>query len=248
VGLDLGSHQIILIVAGALAGGLVNGLTGFGTGITAMGFWLYAISPTVAASLSVICSSVSQLQTLHLIWGKIRWRRVLTFVVPGIFGVPIGTLLLPHIDPALFRIGIGLFLVGYSSYVLSRRGQMKSDWGGGAADGAVGFGGGILGGIAGLSGVFPIIWTDIRGWIKEERRAVIQSFNIAILSLAVAFHAASGLLTRQVLLQAAIALPGTILGAQTGGFIYRRLADQSYQRVILVLLMISGLTLIWTSR
>ena len=248
MGLDLGLGQIILVIAGALAGGVVNGLTGFGTGITAMGFWLYAVPPTVAASLSIICSSVSQLQTLHLIWGTIRWRRVLIFVVPGLFGVPLGTYLLPHIDPSLFKITVGLFLIAYSSYVLLRRGRIKSDWGGGAADGVVGFGGGILGGIAGLSGVFPIIWTDVRGWIKEERRAVVQSFNIAILWLALASHAASGLLTRQVLLQAAIALPGTIIGARTGAFIYRRLADHSYQRVILVLLLISGLTLIWTSR
>lgn len=131
--------------------------------------------------------------------------------------------------------------------MLLRRGQIKSDWGGGAADGIIGFGGGILGGIAGLSGVFPIIWTDIRGWIKEERRAVMQSFNFAILWLAFASHAASGLLTRQVLLQAAIALPGTIVGAHAGAFVYRRLADHSYQRVILVLLLVSGAILIWTS-
>ncbi len=165
-----------------------------------MGFWLYAIPPTVAASLSIICSSISQLQTLHLIWRTIRWRRVLIFVVPGLLGVPVGTYVLPHINPTLFRIGVGVFLVGYSCYVLLRRGQIKSDWGGSTADGVIGFGGGILGGIAGLSGVFPIIWTDIRGWIKEERRSVVQSFNIAILWLALASHAASGLLTRQVLL------------------------------------------------
>jgi uncharacterized protein len=246
VGFDLGLTQVVLVLAGALAGGVVNGLTGFGTGITAMGFWLYAMPPTVAASLSIICSCVSQLQTVHLIWRTIRWRRVLIFVVPGLLGVPVGTYILPHINPMLFRIGIGIFLIGYSSYVLLRRGQMKSDWGGRGADGAIGFGGGILGGIAGLSGVFPIIWTDIRGWIKDERRAVVQSFNIAILWLAFASHAASGLLTRQVLLQAAIALPGTIVGAHTGAF-YRRLADHSYQRIILVLLLISGATLIWTS-
>jgi uncharacterized membrane protein YfcA len=95
VGLDLGWGQVILVIAGALAGGVVNGLTGFGTGITAMGFWLYAIPPTVAASLSVICSCVSQLQTVHLIWGKVRWRRVLIFVVPGLLGVPAGTYILP---------------------------------------------------------------------------------------------------------------------------------------------------------
>jgi uncharacterized membrane protein YfcA len=244
----MGYEQIVLVLAGAFAGGIVNGLTGFGTALTAMGLWLYTIPPTVAASLAIICSSVSQLQTLHLIWRTVRWRRVLTFVLPGVLGVPIGTFLLPHIDPRLFKMGVGIFLVAYSSYVLARKVHLNSDWGGSAANGVIGFGGGVLGGIAGLSGVFPIVWTDVRGWTKEERRSVVQSFNIAILWLALASHAISGLLTQQVLIQAAVALPGTIGGAWIGAFIYRRLADHGYQRVVMMLLLISGGVLIWASR
>ncbi len=244
----LGTLQIILILVGAITGGLVNGLTGFGTALTALGIWLFALPPTVAATLVIICSVASQLQTLPMIWRTILWKRVVIFAAPGLLGVPIGTLLLPHIDPRFFKIGVGVFLVGYSSYVLLRRGQIKTAWGGRLADGVVGFFGGILGGLAGLSGALPVVWTDIRGWTKDQRRGVVQMFNIAILWLAFASHAASGLLTRQVLLLAAIALPGTIVGAHAGGFIYRRLADHSYQRVIMALLMISGLALIWSGR
>jgi uncharacterized protein len=244
----VGMEQIAFVFAGALAGGIVNGLTGFGTALTAMGLWLYAIPPAVAASLAIVCSCISQLQTLHLIWRDIRWRRLLIFVLPGVIGVPIGTLILPHIEPRFFKLGIGTFLVVYSSYVLARRVHVKSDWGGSAADGAIGFGGGVLGGIAGLSGVLPIVWTDIRGWTKADRRAVVQGFNIAILWLAFASHAASGLLTRQVLLQAALALPGTIGGAWLGAYFYRRLGDHGYQRVVMVLLFISGVGLVWTGR
>lgn len=233
--------------AGALAGGIVNGLTGFGTALTVLGIWLYAIPTTVAATLVILCSVASQLQTLPMIWRTILWRRVLIFVVPGILGVPIGTFLLPHIDPRLFRIGVGGFLVVYSGYVLARRAAIKSAWGGGAADGVVGFAGGILGGIAGLSGVLPAVWTDVRGWTKEQRRAVVQTFNIAILSFALVSHAISGLFTRQVAVTAVAALPGTIGGAWLGAFIYRRLADRSYQRIIMILLLLSGIVLIWTS-
>ena len=77
--------------AGALAGGIVNGLTGFGTALTVLGIWLYAIPTTVAATLVILCSVASQLQTLPMIWRTILWHRVLIFVVPGILGVPIGT-------------------------------------------------------------------------------------------------------------------------------------------------------------
>jgi uncharacterized membrane protein YfcA len=244
----MGSQQIVLVFAGAVAGGLVNGLTGFGTGLTVLGIWLYAIPPTVAATLVILCSCVAQLQTLPMIWRTIRWEYVLVFVVPGVFGVPIGTYLLPHIDPRLFKIGIGVFLVAYTSYVLARRVEIKSAWGGEAADCAVGFAGGILGGIAGLSGVLPVVWTDVRGWTKEHRRGVLQIFNMAVLSLALVSHAVAGMLTREVAVAAIAALPGTVGGAWLGARIYRRVADRNYSRIIMVLLLIAGVVLIWASR
>jgi uncharacterized membrane protein YfcA len=54
-------------------------------------------------------------------------------------------------------------------------------------------------------------------------------------------------LTRQVALEAAIVLPATIGGAWLGGFLYQRLADRGYQRVVMALLLVSGVALIWTS-
>jgi uncharacterized protein len=243
----MGSEQIVIVLAGALAAGIVSGLTGFGTAITALGIWLYAIPPTVAASLAIICGLTAQLQTFHLIWRSIDWRRVLFFVVPGLVGAPLGALLLPHVDPRIFKIGIGCFLIFYPAYVLARRREIKIDWGGRAADGVVGFVGGVLGGLTALSGVLPVVWTDLRGWSKEQRRSIVQFFNMAILSLALVSHAASGLLTRQVLAAAAVALPATIAGAWSGAFIYRRLADRGYQGVVMALLFLAGAALIWTT-
>lgn len=239
--------QIIIILLGALAGGFVNGLTGFGTGLTAIGVWLYATSPPVAASLVIICSVVSHVQTLPMIWHSIEWRRVVPLVVPGLIGVPVGTMLLSQIDPRTFKIGVGLFLVCYATYALVRKLQMSGSYGGRIADGAVGFGGGVLGGLAGLSGAPLIVWTDIRGYTKEYRRSVLQTFNFSILTTALISHAYSGLLTLQVGLATVAALPGTVCGAWLGATIYKRLGDHGFQRIVMWLLFLSGVTLVWTS-
>jgi uncharacterized membrane protein YfcA len=243
----MAAGQIIIVLLGALAGGFVSGLSGFGTGITAMGLWLYAISPPVAASLVIICSIISQLQTLPMVWHAIQWRGVLPYVVPGLIGVPVGTLLLSRIEPNLFKIGVGLFLVAYSIYAFSRRNEIRSAVGGWVADGAAGFGGGVLGGLAGFAGPPLIVWTDIRGYKKEYRRSVLQAFSISILLAAFLSHALSGLLTKQVGLATIAALPGTISGAWCGAFVYRRLGNRGFQQVIMALLLLSGVILIWTS-
>ena len=243
----MGLADIALVGLGALAGGFVSGLTGFGTGITAMGLWLYALSPPVAASLVVVCSVISQAQTLPMIWRTIEWRTVLPYVIPGLLGVPIGTWLLPHTDAQSFKIGIGFFLVLYAGYVLMRRSSREHTWGGTPANGAVGFIGGILGGLSGLSGPAPVVWTDFRGYSKQHRRSVLQAFNMAILALALVSHAFSGLLTRQVGWVTLIALPGTIGGAWAGARLYRRLGDHDYQRIVMILLLLSGFLLIVTS-
>src|SRR5271169_536212 len=141
----MGLEQIVIVVLGAVAGGIVNGLTGFGTALTAVGLWLYVIPPTAATTLVLICSVSSQVQTLPMIWPAIRWRRVLPFIVPGVLGVPLGTYLLPHIEPRAFKIGVGIFLVGYSVYALALKTEMNSMWGGKTADGCVGFAAGVLG-------------------------------------------------------------------------------------------------------
>lgn len=236
--------QIALVLLGALAGGLVSGLTGFGMGISAMGLWLHAISPPVAASLVIICSVVSQVQTLPMIWRTIEWDRVMPFILPGLLGVPLGTWLLPHIEPSTFKLVVGIFLVAYPTYVLARRSQMSSPIGGRVGDGAIGLGAGVLGGLTGLSGVLPVVWTDIRGWTKEQRRCVHQTFNTAILSFAFLSHAYSGLLNRQVALATAAALPGAIAGAWVGALVYRRLGNRGFQQAVMALLLVSGLSLI----
>ena len=52
----MGSFGFFVLLTGALAGGFVSGLAGFGTGLVALGIWLYAFPPAIAVPL-VACGS-----------------------------------------------------------------------------------------------------------------------------------------------------------------------------------------------
>lgn len=232
------------MLLGALLGGFVNGLTGFGTALTAMPIWLLAVPPTVAAPLAAVCSVIGHVQTLPRMWRLIQWRRALPLIAGGLPGVPIGIAILPHVSLAAFKLGIGIVLTAYCSFMLLVRPTWRIE-GGRLANTLVGLCSGVLGGLAGLSGPLPIVWASISGWAKDERRGVFLAFNGAILTASLVVGIGAGLGTRELLHAAVAALPGTMIGASIGGRIYARLSERRFDRLVLALLMLSGISMVW---
>jgi uncharacterized protein len=233
------------VLAGALAGGFVNGLTGFGTGLTALPFWLQALEPVLAAQLVSAASVAGHVTTLPAIWHAIDWRRLAPMLIAGLVGVPIGTWLLPMISIGMFKLTLGIILIAYCTAMLLLPGRVRLKAGGRAAEAGVGFAGGILGGLAGLSGVVPTVWAALQGWPKDERRMVFQAFNMTILTAMLVASLVQGLIGWRLLVVLAIGLPGTFIGARAGAYLYRRLDDRRFDRMVLAILLLSGATLVW---
>lgn len=243
----MSTAALVLLVVGALAGGFVSGLAGFGTALLALGIWLYVVPPAIAVPLVLICSVVAQTSTLPAIWRSIDFRLVGPFLIGGLAGVPLGTLLIAHADPRVFKLSVGVMLLVFPVALYFNRTPSAVRFGGRIADAAIGFAGGILGGLAGLSGPLPILWATVRGWGKDERRGVFQSFNWSVLSAALCLQAGTGFITSEVLRLALMVLPATIFGAWLGSRTYRILSDRNFRDVVLGLLFLSGIGLVWSS-
>ena len=237
----------ILLLAGALAGGFVSGLAGFGTALMALGIWLYVLPPSLAVPLILICSVVAQSATLPSMWRSFDLKLVWPFIVGGLAGVPVGIILIAHADPKVFKLGIGLFLLVFPTVLFFNRAPMAFRFGGRLADAGIGFAGGVMGGLAGMSGPLPILWASLRGWGKNERRGVFQIFNWTILTAALCVQAATGLITRETMWLTLLVLPATIGGAWLGARTYHALSDGNFRDVVLGLLFLSGVTLVWSS-
>jgi hypothetical protein len=236
-----------VLLFGALAGGFVSGLAGFGTALMALGIWLYVVPPGTAVTLVLICSVIAQTATMPSIWRSLDFRLVWPFLVGGLAGVPPGTMLVAYADPRLFKLCVGVLLLIFPTALYFDRRPMAVRFGGKVADAGIGFTGGVLGGLAGLSGPVPILWASVRGWGKDERRAVFQIFNWTILTAALCVQAATGLITRETMWLALLVLPATIGGAWLGARTYHALSDGDFRDVVLGLLFLSGVTLVWSS-
>jgi len=237
-------ETITFLIAGAALAGLVMGLVGFGTGLAALGFWLFVVEPKLAVPLVSICSLATTIFTLRAYRHAISWKRLAPFFAGAIPGLPLGVLLLTHLDPQLFKITMGLLLICYAAFRLLLRPQLAFGAAGAAGDALAGLGGGVLGGLAAIPGPLTTVWCGLRGWSKDEQRGVYQPFNQIIILLAFAGYATQGLVTAEHGQLALYCVPASLAGMGIGMAGYKRLDEAQFQRVVLWLLFASGFVLV----
>ena len=235
----------IFLLLGAAAGGFINGLAGFGTALFALGFWLQIMSPIQAVSMAVVLSVASGLQGVWLIRSSIAEQpgRLARFVLPAIPGVPIGVAVLSFVSITALELAIAGILLLYGCYFTFRATLPKLDRPTPTIDVFVGFIGGILGGAASLSGALPTMWCAVRPWSKSETRAVLQPFNVTVLALATIIFAVNGAYGLSTVALIGIALPVTMIFAQIGIILFKRLTDDQFRRLIISMMLLSGLAL-----
>jgi len=236
---------LAFVLAGALVAGFTTGFAGFGTGLVASGLWFHALPAALVPPLVALAAVTAQLVGLATLRPVFEWRRARPYLLGGALGVPLGVAALRLASPDLLRLSVGVFLAGYAGFqLLGLARRSIGAWGGRAADGTVGFAGGILGGFSGLSGALPLVWLQMRGGPSAEQRAVYQPFNLIVLALATLGMAISGAIDARVLTIAALSLPVTLAGAWLGARIYTGVSEAAFRRVVLMLLLGSGATLI----
>lgn len=237
---------LVLLAIGAAAGGFINGLAGFGTALFALGFWLQIMAPVQAVAVAVVMSVASGLQGVWLVRRSIldNRRRLARFLLPALIGVPFGVAVLWLIDAVVLKLVIGGFLLLYGGFFSLRASLPTFMRPTPVIDGLVGFLGGLLGGAASLSGALPTMWCAIRPWPKSETRAVLQPFNVAVLSLTAALFMFNGAYTPATLTSIALALPVTMIFAQIGISVFKRLTDHQFRRLLIAMMFLSGLLLL----
>lgn len=244
VGPSMIDAYLAIIVGGAIVAGFVQGLSGFAFSLAALSIWAWAVDPQVAAPMAVFGSLLGQVIALPLTCRGAELKRLAPFVVGGLIGVPLGVSLLSILDPAGFKLALGVFLLVYSPVMLFMPTNLALRWGGRWADAVSGWVGGIFGGIGGMAGAAPTLWCTLRGWDKDTQRGVIQGFNIAMhVATLIGYVLYGGIITPHTLSLFAIIAPALAGPVLLGALVFRRLDQAAFRRIVLALLFVSGVAL-----
>jgi uncharacterized membrane protein YfcA len=236
--------ELPIFLLATFAGAVVAGLSGFAFGLIAASIWLYILTPLQSATLIVAFGLIVQGVSVWKLRHALDWKKLWPFILGAAIGVPVGVTVLTWADPATVRAGVGVLLVLYSLYAFFRPALQPVTRGGAAADAGIGFLNGALGGMTGLAGILVTIWSGLRGWPKDQQRAVFQPVAVAIFLISALWLGARGAITPDTIKLFAIGLPALIAGTWLGLKLYGRLDEASFRKVVLVLLFVSGVALI----
>ncbi len=233
---------IIYLCCIAFIGGLVQGLTGFGVVLVAlplMGFFIdikIAIPLILLLGLVINFTLISQL-TKHIDHKK--WMALFLFSLPGI---PIGIYMLKYVDSRYLELLIGCVVIFTSVFSMLSKPSLKElnkFW-----PCLAGFISGLLGGSIGATGPPVVIYTSLQPWDKEQIKATMVSYFILTGLGILIFYLFNNLITKQILISFGYCVLPLISGVVCGIFIFNRINDNFYRKIIHILLVFLGIMLL----
>ena len=232
--------QLWLLAVGAAVAGLIQGISGFAFAMAAMSIWVWGVDPQVAAVMAVFGGLTGQIISVLRVRRGWHLSLLWPFLLGSAIGIPLGTQLLPLLDPNRFKLVLGALLVTCCSAMLatSRLPSIKS--GGRLADAGVGVLGGIMAPLSGFSGLAPALWCTLRGYTKDEHRAVLQNFNLVVLAATMASLVWSGRARVEHLPQMGVVAASLVVPSVWGSKIYIGMSPAAFRQGVLWLLVFAG--------
>lgn len=237
-------QTIILIATGAIIAGFVQGLSGFAFSMVAMSIWAWVLEPQLAALLSTFGALLSQIIGAISVRRGYDFRLLLPFLAGGLAGIPIGVVILPNIDMDVFKAILGLLFLIWCPVMLLAQDFKPEKFGSKYLDALVGMTGGVMSGIAGLSGVVPSLWCSFKRWDKDTQRSVIQNFNLTMLMVTMITYLAAGMADWTMWPEFSIVAVAVLVPTLLGTRLYAGISENGFRRVILGMLTLSGALLL----
>lgn len=232
-----------VLAAIAFVGSIVFGATGFGAALVALPIAVQIVPLKFALPLFALADiansfSVGLEKPKNAVRGE--YFRLMPMILAGTLA---GVTVLVNLPRVAGMALLGGFVIAYAVYALfwhaSRR-VISQGW-----SWLAGFVGGATSALFGAGGPPYVIYLAQRGLSKEAFRATLGLVTMTSISIRViAFLLTGLLLDAQVWLAAAVVVPAAFAGVAVGRKVFFRMQREQLARVIAVLLLASGGSLV----
>jgi uncharacterized membrane protein YfcA len=244
--MDLLDEFLTLAFAAAVGvtflGGILRGFAGFGTGLLLVPMLAIIYTPVEAVAILLLLASAGGFQLLPGAWRHADWRTVLPITVAVVVATPLGAWALIVGDPQLVKRGIGAVIV-FSALLMLSGWTYRGPRGAGVSA-LFGLVGGMMTGFGGIGGPVTYLYLISQPGPAQVLRSNVVVTSVTTLSFAVLSILVGGALHLETALRAAVLFAPYVLGQAVGARLFRRTPDAAFRRVVLIVLMVIGLSLV----
>lgn len=232
-----------LLYAGAVlfVAYLVRGIAGFGSGLVAVPLLALRFPVTVVVPLVVVLDYIGSASQGVKNRAHIVWQDQLPLMPFSLLGVAGGSFLLSTMSKPGLGKALGGFVLLYAIYQLL---PLPALHGSRLFAIPCGLLGGLIGTLFGTGGPLYAMYFNLRHMAKDTFRATFASNFLIDGAVRLTAYASAGLLHGTLLISLLAALPVAGAGLYVGGRVHTGCSQETFKRLISILLLGSGMALL----
>jgi len=238
-------YLFIVVAVMLFLGGFVQGATGFGSALVAMPVLGEVLGLDLATPVFSAISCTIMFIIIPKYYRSLRFKAVLPVIISCAIGIPLGNYLAGIAPKQTVLIGLGIFLVLYSSITLANvviPPVKHSGWGYFA-----GLCSGLISGAYNTGGPPLVMYGAAKEWPASQFKINLQAIFLVSNIVLNGNHLIQGNFTRPMLPLILVGIPSVLIGAFCGTKLDGRVSPEQFKRVVVFLLLIIGLRMIWNN-
>ncbi len=235
---------LLVLVVGYVAGA-VSGIVGTGATVILLPVLVYAFGPKAAVPIMAVVALMSNFAKITSWWKEIDWRACGVYALGGIPAAALGARTLLILPEHILDAALGVFfivMVPARHWLTSH--HRRLGLGGLALAGAVI---GFLTGIVVSTGPLSLPAFSSYGLVKGAFIATEAAGSLAIYISKAATFRSFGAMPTDIVLKGIISGSSVMAGTYTARLIIERLKVSTFNRLLDVVMLVSGATLLWAA-
>lgn len=244
--MDFEFAALNIAVLGAAA---LQSATGIGFGVIAGPMLLIALNDGSAIQISIFLNLLIAVILTPSLWKQADRQLLVKLFIGLAIGSPLGLLVFLSMDIALLKAFAGtavvltLFLTIRGSSAQVRQSAMNP---GNVEQVSIGVVSGIMGASLAMPGPIPAGWMSTKGFGKQEIRATILVMFIFAYVVALALQFGLAGISVDTVRFSAMLAPSTVVGIFVGRLISSRITEQTFRRLLVIILAATAIILFST--
>lgn len=235
---------IIYIILIGLAAGIVKGASGFGSSLVAIPLLSILYTGTEPRTMMITANVILNIMLIYenrAYFKKDTIIKIIPLTLAGVIFTGLGLYISESIDPQIVKYIIGVLIffaifnklftinIHIKDTILNR----------------IVFGSfsGIGNGIASVDGPPVVLYLTSIEAKKQEFKGILASHFLIMGCMAVAMIAGSGIYTKGILIHIGYLVGSLIIGLLVGMFISKRLNEERFEKVVLIVLIGLGISM-----